>query len=1282
MLRSTLAVLILLIVCSLSVFAQTETENLLKALLDLPAPAPFGRENDSDPNNPKELPEEFFSKTNIPPDDAPIEQLLAYWARFNYSQGTANYNISPTEVVIQRIFEEIEKKPSLLTDYINLIPAKKEYVEFIKQFYDKNSARLENLKSSDDEEKPLMSVRDAIAAAEDMNQFSETISDENFVETYSLTQIKTWLTYNSKYFSDELIKKVSRIKDVDNYTRNKEELVALAKTDWESAEPILERLINDNSQPASATAAKWAYYAHYMFEKDERESSKYRRMLQDVVEDRKAAAGVRDLALDALVLEGEFEDRDEWYISLLEDETLYDLGSYTGLKTLITASPPEKWIPKMIELVNHKSSAVRNASVRNLVTLLGKAGDDQDKVILKALLPWLSNKNWVKENQNERTELIRAYSRISIPESIPSLILIVQNEIPSETEYSTDSNSNVSVAKVTSTSTIKNSLGETRSAAVSALASYKDSRAVPALLSVLDDLTERYERQTVVTAIIVCGGYSASQQLVYLESFARKIPTDESLESLEEIYYSEDAESYTPSEQIGMLISNSEDPSEDLVRLVIARIKTLQKSEPQVANALNTILQNWKSKVLDIERLNSIANNTADVETIIKTLTNREELRKNYPNQIFAMRGNGGVASGIATCILENKPDVLSVINSNDTNAQIAALACARLIRIQLPVQAIGPLLGNASPLTALAAERYLESEDSYEARNLVLSKYPGEAKILGARFAFIPNNKSGKYEKISLDGLFSSVNPERYFYNVEVKEIDKIQSKLQEEVKANSELLGIYAFLQDSASGHQILRLYKDKAVYSWYEDEARYRERIVSQEELKLIFDYVANKQIEDLKPIIMDCSHGCPSEEFVMFGRNGGRRIYIYSGYFYDQPLKGLKMIFSALEQGKSTLHYWLQDKIAGLEVLIQEKNIEAKSLWKNGDDFRVLILDKKLESQIEKELLKEEQNVRESIDYSDFDDRDEYYKQYEAINSQIAQRRSEKKYDPYVWRSVKDKELGRKVSQPVGDYSVTEDSGFPEVEYLENPTSSWNVRTSEFELRSGNYKKEGIWKVFRNGLTAQITKEGNYTNALVVSADGKWAITSKSGDEYYLKDIYRLNLQTGKEYKISIPKSFSNSPIAYIKSHNKFLIYSAGFGEFKDYPPYILNELKKQFSAEDIKNSKNMYYLVDPNNGTFNPVKGEFTPLEQITFRNLQQTANPDEFWSAIYDEKTKQTQIGRYNTKTFKFVVEMKIPEIKLTGMDIWVDEIEAKLYFIYEGHLLSLPLKQNEIPAK
>ena len=479
-----------------------------------------------------------------------------------------------------------------------------------------------------------------------------------------------------------------------------------------------------------------------------------------------------------------------------------------------------------------------------------------------------------------------------------------------------------------------------------------------------------------------------------------------------------------------------------------------------------------------------------------------------------------------------------------------------------MPVNTVATYFNNSNELLATAAERYLVSEDSFEARRIVLTKYPNEAKILGARRAFIPNKKAN-FENLPIYELFQSlVGRNYYYYNRESGDLDKTQEKLREEVKANKELSGVYAFLVNDSSGHKILRLYRDKAVYSWYEDDARFRERIVNKNELKLIFDYVADNQIEDLKPIFGSCHHGCPTSEFVMFGRNGGRRIFT-SAYNSTQPLLGLQMAFEALEQGKSKLRYHLQNKIVGLKVLLDEKNIKAKSVWKNGDDFRVLVFDEKKEELLEKDFQQKYTEARKSVglDDDDYENYKEKYETYSKLAKSIREEKQEKEYEAYTWRSVVNSKLGKTLSQPDDFYFIRENGEFPVFDDLDANEKLWKTSTSEFELRVGDYEKKGVWKVFKNGLTAQVAKN-KYILSPVISKDGKWAIVTKGRNYDYLGKSYRLKLQSGKEFEVKLPITISTKPIAYVESQNKFLIYSYGYKELVENSSYMIEELKEK------------------------------------------------------------------------------------------------------------------------
>ena len=113
-------------------------------------------------------------------------------------------------------------------------------------------------------------------------------------------------------------------------------------------------------------------------------------------------------------------------MGLLEDETLADLRvngrSYTGLTTIVLMAPPEKYMDRMLGLLKNSNPAVRNAAVKNLALLIGKDSPE----VVRALLPWLENPKWAKENGGERARLVEALQSLPMPESVPGLIAIME----------------------------------------------------------------------------------------------------------------------------------------------------------------------------------------------------------------------------------------------------------------------------------------------------------------------------------------------------------------------------------------------------------------------------------------------------------------------------------------------------------------------------------------------------------------------------------------------------------------------------------------------------------------------------------------------------------------------------------------------------------------------------------------------------------------------------------------------------------------------------------------
>ena len=287
--------------------AQTAAPSgLLRKLVDVPAPAPFDPPEKK--AEAKERPADFMDEENVPPDDAPIEDLLDYWTQPYANLFPTTYRPTPSKKTVERILEHCEDNPEKLPRYLGIFPPKPEIADTIKDIYDKETSK-------------------------------------SGQENYEFTRVKEWLKFNSRYYIEDLKKSANEIRDENNYVQNANQYVlrALAKVDWDAALPIVQRLENDQSNPYSVILAKWVSYQHARDTGDFATENAYRHDLQKIVENTGATWAQRDLAMDALVIEGDFEGRDEWYLSLLDDETLLKIqdNGYTGLTTLMNLSPAE-----------------------------------------------------------------------------------------------------------------------------------------------------------------------------------------------------------------------------------------------------------------------------------------------------------------------------------------------------------------------------------------------------------------------------------------------------------------------------------------------------------------------------------------------------------------------------------------------------------------------------------------------------------------------------------------------------------------------------------------------------------------------------------------------------------------------------------------------------------------------------------------------------------------------------------------------------------------------------
>ena len=286
----------------------------------------------------------------------------------------------------------------------------------------------------------------------------------------------------------------------------------------------------------------------------------------------------------------------------------------------------------------------------------------------------------------------------------------------------------------------------------------------PALKRILATTTG-YQRAELMTAIMACGGYSVAEQVDALEQYTRKaaemleaIQADGAITANTNSYYSPRyyqainsiTEGNNVGEMLGMIVASTREPSDELARATIARIEKLEPNDPVTAKALRQIIINWKGLAVSVLLLHDLGSGKAESAAIVRLLAERKLLREKLSPDVAELHNGTPIAAGISACLSEDANSYPALLDSKSIETRTALLACARLIRAELPLTKVADNVKSADPLLKSAAELYLESEDSPDARSIVFAEHAGEAKVLGERFILRAAKKHPEWVAIS----------------------------------------------------------------------------------------------------------------------------------------------------------------------------------------------------------------------------------------------------------------------------------------------------------------------------------------------------------------------------------------------------------------------------------------------------------------------------------------------------------------------------------------------------
>ena len=194
---------------------------------------------------------------------------------------------------------------------------------------------------------------------------------------------------------------------------------------------------------------------------------KYRDEFKKIVENKNASGMERDDALEALIENKEWNGQDDWYLSLFQDQTLLQLrlseNTVSNPLPTLARKNPDKWIPIITRLVGNQNRNIHNVAVNILFDIVD---DKPRRDALLPLIPLLLDSEWAEISGQNWIGLVQWMGMADVPESIPSLISLLETEE-----------------------------GTWRGWTARALARYKDARAILPMKSALERETEEDARR-------------------------------------------------------------------------------------------------------------------------------------------------------------------------------------------------------------------------------------------------------------------------------------------------------------------------------------------------------------------------------------------------------------------------------------------------------------------------------------------------------------------------------------------------------------------------------------------------------------------------------------------------------------------------------------------------------------------------------------------------------------------------------------------------------------------
>ena len=772
--------------------------------------------------------------------------------------------------------------------------------------------------------------------------------------------------------------------------------------------------------------------------------------LKEIAGEAKETADARGKAVAALI-KVDWLGRDEWFISLFRLPVIrpkYDFSYDPNPLRPLVESAPETWIPRLARFLHEKNEFARSNAAE---CLLPSHEHPPRRDALLPLLPWIANENWVRtRDKYGRLRLLQGLIDVQIPECADLLTKSVARARDAEL-----------------------------AAMAEAIAHYKIGAAVAPLKKAASDEKNPYSdnyRAQAVRALLGLNAFATSELATGAREYAIAVAALPEEEWTGQAWEQIAKKRHALTLDAGHEICTRGSSSEAATKAVLLELAELGSKNPKAAAILAEAIVMWPTPSSYAETIRRLRSGEFSGRWLRALLEAKTEIAT-------ALRDAGpleGAPNGVRAALLGDQPSIIQVLDANNRDTTRALLAAARLKRLPLPVERVGPLLDASDDPLSFAADRYLEALDTPAARLELQARARGKARILG--------------------------------YPAWGREISESEAKLHKIILATDGPDEIFALLSTGTwggNGQRALLIKGDRAVVQREDGNGRTRTCEFDPDEMRGLREWIARRRIAELPPYDEGAADGI-QWQYLHLRRDVGERVYM------NNPPGGraAPMVMPAITEPRP------EPLIYG-ELTCRMRKLNEKPMkvsYRSIETLPGLRIVHEAENGAITRLSSENGKLRAGI----------------SIGQD----------EPLEWHEVKGDAVAKDFlpGEPPKQRGELEEKFNSTDEALTIAEGPFQGRELWAGTRERD-KLDGLW-LSKRAMDADLIAKGIFGHDPVICPGGEWIVIAKTfGTNMWAQPngVVRINLISKEIIPVDLPPAENFDPLVWIAAHRRVLLY---------------------------------------------------------------------------------------------------------------------------------------------